>query len=155
MWKHDQYEHKNMPFGVTCMLPAVGSSLGHHNWHLCGQPLPSCFQKVIRADAVQNVDLCTISRYIWDFVGTFHGFAVYLSVFIGSVLQPKKTKKHKTCLINDWPCRFPNSMWNRRFHYSACLVSVYLAYHPPHHKGKKKQKTNKIPYGHHFVHHWK
>jgi hypothetical protein len=28
MWKHGQYEHKNI----------VGSCLGHHSWHLCGRP---------------------------------------------------------------------------------------------------------------------
>ena len=61
-----------------------------------------------------------------------------LSLFIGSVLQKEEESQEskrriiEICLINDWPCRFPSSIWNHCLHYShysAGFVSIYLANH--------------------------
>ena len=98
-----------------------------------------------------------------------------LSLFIGSVLQKEEESQEskrriiEICLINDWPCRFPSSIWNHCLHYShysAGFVSIYLANHlhyptnlpqlnikqnTP--EGKKCEKQGKLFHGHHRGHH--
>ena len=102
IWKHGQHEHKNMSFGVKCMLSAVGSCLGHHNWPLRGKPPISCFQKVIRANK---------ASIFAQVLGTFRRLcSLPLSLFTGSVLQEEedsqesKRRNIENCLINDRPC---------------------------------------------------
>ena len=78
----------------------------------------------------QSVDFCASS---WHFPQAlqFTSIIVHWIGFTGRGRQPRKQKKKHRKLFDKWSALLiPKLNLNHRLHYSACLVSIYLANHP-------------------------